>query len=245
MKAIVLAAGRGRRLGDMLGNRNKCMIPVNRRPVIEYSFGSVANTEVKEMIVVVGFRAEEIINTYGNNYKGVRIKYVVQQEQKGLVHALECSAAMLDGDDFILLLGDEVLVNPRHQKLISEFRGDSAIALCGVLKVEDRSFIKRTYSILHDEKNKVYRLIEKPRNPLNDLMGTGDCVFRNEILSYIEFTPAHHERKEKELPDLIQCAIDDGKLVRSFTICDRYTNINTPEDVTLAESFFNESGCYI
>ena len=219
MKAIVLAAGRGRRLGDMLGNRNKCMIPVNRRPVIEYSFGSVANTEVKEMIVVVGFRAEEIINTYGNNYKGVRIKYVVQQEQKGLVHALECSAAMLDGDDFILLLGDEVLVNPRHQKLISEFRGDSAIALCGVLKVEDRSFIKRTYSILHDEKNKVYRLIE--------------------------FTPAHHERKEKELPDLIQCAIDDGKLVRSFTICDRYTNINTPEDVTLAESFFNESGCYI
>ncbi|MDP2690650.1 MAG: nucleotidyltransferase family protein [Deltaproteobacteria bacterium] len=241
MKAVVLAAGRGSRLGDIQGN--KCMITVNGRHVIEYSFDCASGTDVDEMVVVVGYRAEEIINTYGNCYKGMRIKYAVQQEQRGLVHALECCRPMLGGDDFILLLGDEVLINPRHQELINAFRNDEAVALCGVLRVEDRSFIKRTYSILHDNGGKIYRLIEKPRNPLNDIMGTGDCVFRNEILSYIEYTPIHYERKEKELPDLIQSAIDDGKLVKSFMICDRYTNINTPEDIAIAERFFNESSC--
>ena len=67
-------------------------------------------------------------------------------------------------------------------------------------------------------------------------MGTGDCVFRNGIFNYIDVTPIHHEREEKELPDLIQCAIDDGgKTVKSFMICDRYSNINSEDDIQMAE----------
>ena len=69
-------------------------------------------------------------------------------------------------------------------------------------------------------------------------MGTGDCIFRNQIFQYIEYTPIHYERKEKELPDFIQCAIDDGNPVKSFIICDRYANTNTKEDIEIAESFF-------
>ena len=61
-------------------------------------------------------------------------------------------------------------------------------------------------------------------------MGTGDCIFKNEIFNYIEFTPIHYERKEKEFPDLIQSAIDDGKIVKTFIICDQYTNINSKEE---------------
>lgn len=238
MKALVLAAGRGKRLGEALGNRNKCVCMVNGKPVIEYSLDCASRTDVNEIVLVVGYRAEEIINAYGTWYKGKRLKYVVQQEQRGLVHALECAAEMLEGEAFLLLLGDEVLVNPRHQELIDEFRTDRPFGLCGVLPVDDTELIKRTYCIVQNGDNVIHRLIEKPRRPLNNLMGTGDCVFRNEILSYIQYTPIHHERKEKELPDLIQCVIDDGNVVKSFPVCDRYTNINTPEDIEMAEGFF-------
>lgn len=238
MKALVLAAGRGSRLGDALANRNKCVCRVNGRPVIEYSLDCASRTDIEEIVLVVGYRAEEIINTYGTSYRGKRLKYVVQQEQRGLVHALECAEETLDGHDFLLLLGDEVLINPRHQELIDEFRAERPFALCGVLEVQDRELIRRTYCIVQDERRVIYRLIEKPRKPLNNLMGTGDCVFCNEALSYIPYTPIHHERKEKELPDLIQCAIDDGNVVKSFLVCDKYTNINTPEDIEMAEGFF-------
>jgi dTDP-glucose pyrophosphorylase len=64
-------------------------------------------------------------------------------------------------------------------------------------------------------------------------------VFKNEILSYIERTPIHPERGEKELPDLIQCAVDDGQLVKIFNICDEYTNINSKQDLEEVNNIFN------
>ena len=237
MKALILAGGRGKRLDDLSLNKNKCMIEVNSKPVIEYSLGYAVSTDVDEIIIVVGHRAEEIINTYGNRYKDKKLRYVIQWEQKGLVHAIECAKDTIDGDDFMLLLGDEILINPNHQSMIDEFRKGEAFAICGVLYVNDKNLIKRTYTMVQDENNTIYRLIEKPRNPLNNYMGTGNCIFKNEIFNYIDITPIHHERKEKELPDLIQCAIDDGKIVKSFIICNKYTNINSKEDILMAEGF--------
>jgi dTDP-glucose pyrophosphorylase len=235
MKALILAGGRGKRIDELSVQRNKCMIPIKGRPVIEFSLNCAVATEVDEIVIVVGYRAEEIINAYGTNYKGKRIRYVIQWEQKGLVHAIECARETIAGDDFLLLLGDEVLVNPRHQTMIDEFNRDNLFIICGVLTVENKELIKRTYTLIQDDNRVMYRLVEKPRNPFNHFMGTGDCVFRNGIFDYIAVTPIHHERKEKELPDLIQCAIDDGKTVKSFLICDKYSNINLEDDIQVAE----------
>lgn len=235
MKALILAGGRGKRLDDISAEMNKCMVPINGRPVLEYSLECAAGTDVGEIIVVVGYRAEEIVNRYGNAYKGKNLKYVIQWEQRGLVHALECAKEAVDGDDFMLLLGDEVMLKPRHRSMLDEFRKGGVFAICGVLNVSDKNLIKRTYTLIQGEDRVIYRLVEKPRNPLNTLMGTGDCVFKNAIFDYIDVTPVHHVRNEKELPDLIQCAIDDGKTVKSFLICDSYSNINSKEDICAAE----------
>ncbi len=238
MKALILAGGRGTRLNGLSEGSNKCMYRISDRPVIEYSLDNAAALDVDEIVVVVGYRADEIINTYGNRYNGKRLRYAIQWEQKGLVHAVQCSASALEGHDFVLFLGDEILINPCHQAMLDEFKKGEVFALCGVLRVEDREQIKRTYAIISDENGVIYRLIEKPQRQPNNIMGTGDCVFKNELLDYIEMTPIHHVRKQKELPDLIQCTIDDGKLVRSFNICDKYTNINTIDDIETAEGFF-------
>jgi dTDP-glucose pyrophosphorylase len=242
MKALILAGGRGKRLDDLSSNQNKCMIPIHGRPVIEYNIEHAVNTSVNEIIIVVGYKAEEIINRFGNQYKNKKIKYVIQWEQKGLVDAIDCAKETIQGDDFLLMLGDEMLVNPKHQQMIDKFYQDKVMALCGILWVDNVELIKRTYTLIQDEENIIYRLIEKPRNPMNNYMGTGVCVFQNGILNYIPFTPIHYERKEKELPDLIQCVIDDGKTVKTFIICDKYNNINTIEDISFAESFFNDKG---
>ncbi len=236
MKALILAGGRGKRLDEQSDGKNKCMIPIKGQPAIEYSLNCVASTDIKEIIIIVGYRAEEIINTYGIQYKTKKIKYVIQWEQKGLVHAIECAKEAISGDDFLLLLGDEILVNPRHQTMLNEFKKSNVFGMCGILTVDDQELIKRTYTLIHDDNHIIYRLVEKPRHPFNYFMGTGDCVFRNGIFNYIDVTPIHHERKEKELPDLIQCAIDDGKIVKSFIICDQYSNINSEDDKQWAEN---------
>ena len=235
MKAVILAGGRGKRLKETTNSSNKCMLEIDNKPILEYNLDRALEMDVDEIVMVVGYRAEDVINRYGTGRNGVRIRYVIQGEQKGLVHAIECSKDAIEKDDFFLLLGDEVLINSRHKEMTREFLDNDLFAVCGVCVQQDKNKIGRTYAVLVNDEGRVYRLIEKPKKPLNSLQGTGNCIFKNEILRYIERTPIHPERGEKELPDLIQCAVDDGQLVKIFHICDAYTNVNSIEDLQEAE----------
>lgn len=236
MKALILAGGRGKRLGDITTSSNKCMLILGEKPVIEYNIRRMAEIEeIDEIIIVVGHRAEDIINRYGSTYEGKRIKYAIQWEQRGLVHAIECAKDFIGTKDFFLSLGDEILLNSRHIQMLKKFEEENLFGICGVTLQKNENKIGRTYTVLTDDSGRIFRLIEKPKKALNQWQGTGHCVFKNEILRYIERTPIHPERGEKELPDLIQCAVDDGQLVKIFNICDEYTNINSQEDLTEAQ----------
>jgi NDP-sugar pyrophosphorylase family protein len=241
MKAVILAAGRGKRLKEATEPVNKSMLKFKGRHLIEYSLETAWLSKVDEIIIVVGYRAEDIVNMFGIKYENIKVRYVIQEQQKGLVDALEYTRDALNGDDFILLLADEILIHPNPQKMIETFKKENLFVLCGVTEVEDRSQISKTYSVIcNEDDNRIYRLIEKPRNPFNDIMGTGNCIFKNEIFDYVPYTPINYVRKEKELPDLIQCAIDDGNPVKLFYINAEYININTAEDISIAEKSFNK-----
>ncbi|MBN2121423.1 MAG: nucleotidyltransferase family protein [Candidatus Omnitrophica bacterium] len=239
MKALILAGGRGKRLGRLSGHINKCMLKVRGKPLIEYSLSCISELEqINQIIIVVGYRPEDIINKYGNKYKGKNIQYVLQRRQGGLVHAIECAKSALEKDDFMLMLGDEFMVNPHHREFMQEFNRGEAFALCGVVSVLDKELIKKTYSVIEAQDKQIFRLIEKPRNPFSSIMGTGNCIFKNSILGYIPEVPINQKRKEKELPDLIQCAIDDGNIVKSFLICREYINVNSQEELDKTISYF-------
>ncbi len=236
MKALILAAGRGMRLGSKTDEGNKCMLRMFGQPLVEYSLQNAVRAGVAEIVIVVGYHAEELINAFGIDYQGIRIQYVIQQEPRGLVHAIECSRDVIGPSDFMLLLADEILWNPSHEAMLKSFQDDRLFVVCGVVNEPNPDEIRKTYALIHDDRDRrIYRLIEKPRNPPNGIRGTGNCIFRAEIFDYVELTPINQSRNEKELPDLIQCAIDDGHFVKSFDIGDGYVNINTPEDIAIAE----------
>jgi dTDP-glucose pyrophosphorylase len=236
LKALILAGGRGSRLEGDTSNTNKCMLKFGGKYLIEYSLDNVVKLDVKEIVIVVGHLAEQIINVYGNNYSGITIKYIIQWEQIGLVNAIECAKNAIGNSDFILSLGDEFFYEPDHGNMIRIFKKSESFAICGVIEVDDSSQIRKTYSVLFDENNKqIMRLIEKPVSPQNNLMGTGNIIFNNAIFDYTDMTPINQKRGERELPDLIQCAIDDGKIVLHHKLSSKYVNVNTPEDITIIE----------
>lgn len=237
MKALVLAAGRGSRLGEHPDDGNKCMLRLFGKPLVQYSLENAVRAGAEEIIIVVGYRAEAIINAFGIDFQGVRIRYTIQNEPRGLVHAMEGASELIDGHDFMLFLADEILWHPHHQGMLEMFERDQLFVVCGVVQEKNHDEIKKTYALIEDERDRrIYRLIEKPRNPPSDVRGTGNCVFRAGILDYVALTPINQNRKEKELPDLIQCAIDDGHRVKAFDIGDGYVNINTPADIAIAEA---------
>jgi len=241
LKALILAGGRGKRLNEYTRETNKCMMNFNGKPLIEHSLENSLKLNVAEIVIVVGYLAEQIINHYGNAFKGTPIKYVIQKEQHGLVHAMECAKETVGASDFILMLGDEFFIAPNHQQMLGFFRKEGIFAICGVILVEDMKLINKTYSILYDKDTKqIFRLIEKPANPTNHFMGTGNIIFSNRILDYIAKTPVSPQRGEKELPDLIQCAVDDRRKVCYHVLAARYVNVNAAEDTLLIKSLAKE-----
>jgi len=238
MKVLILAGGRGKRLGGMSQTVNKCMLKVAGRPLIEYSLECAYQAGFREIDILVGYKAEEIRTTYGSSFRSIPIRYIEQEEQKGVVHAIECAKEVIDGEDFMLMLGDELLFKPKHDQMLKLFLKEGLFGLCGVVIVEDVSLIKKTYAVFQDQDGRISRLIEKPDQSPNNIMGTGNILFKNEIFDYIKKTPVNPKRGERELPDLIQAAIDNKRIIRSFMLCDKYINVNLASELKTASSYF-------
>jgi glucose-1-phosphate thymidylyltransferase len=121
MKAVVLAAGEGRRLRPLTGNRGKGMLPVGNRPVISYVIEALAECNIREIVVVVGYQKERVMNLLGDGRDfGVRIEYVIQKFQLGTAHALFQAREHIDGQ-FLIVPGDS-LVEAQALKSLTQVR---------------------------------------------------------------------------------------------------------------------------
>ncbi len=240
MKALILAGGRGKRLVEITKNRNKSMIKLFEKPLIEHNLNQALEAGVKEVIIVVGYRKEEIIKHIGREYRGVPVRYAWQKKQKGVVNAIEVARDFLGEEDFIMMMADEIVVDAKIKEMLKEFREQELFAICGVAYEQDKCSIGKTYSAMVNEEGRVFRLIEKPRSPINNIKGTGHCIFKNEILNYIARTPVSMKRGEKELVDMIQEAVDDGKKAKIFYLTEGYINVNTEQDLELAKELIRK-----
>ena len=107
MKAVVLAAGKGTRLRPLTDDKPKGLVEVDGRPIVTHCFERLAELGAEEFVVVVGYRKEDIIEHYGDEWEGIPITYTHQREQKGLAHALLTAEELID-DPFMLILGDNI-----------------------------------------------------------------------------------------------------------------------------------------
>ena len=76
MKGIILAAGMGTRLKPLTDVTPKCLVPVNGKPMLEYQLECLARAGLPEIVLIVGYRADQIIGRIGNYFQGMAITYV-------------------------------------------------------------------------------------------------------------------------------------------------------------------------
>ena len=110
MQAVVLAAGKGTRLRPLTDDKPKVLVEVNGTPLIQDVFDNLLEAGATELVVVVGYKAEQIIDRFGDEYEGVPITYTHQREQLGLAHAILQAEPHINGP-FMLMLGDNVFVD--------------------------------------------------------------------------------------------------------------------------------------
>jgi glucose-1-phosphate thymidylyltransferase len=107
MQAVVLAAGEGTRLRPLTEEKPKGLVEVDGDPILTHCFDQLVDLGADELVVVVGYLKEVIIDHYGDTYNWIPITYAHQREQHGLAHALLTVEDHID-DDFMLILGDNI-----------------------------------------------------------------------------------------------------------------------------------------
>lgn len=108
MKAVIMAGGKGSRMKGVQNDLPKPMLRIAGKPIIEYQIESLLNSGIRNIIIVVGYLKNSIIDYFGDGSKlGIRIQYIEEMEPLGTAGALYYLRDEVD--DFILLFGDLIL----------------------------------------------------------------------------------------------------------------------------------------
>ena len=109
MQAIILAAGMGRRLGEYTKNNTKCMVPVNGIRLIDRLLKQLSGTDLKRVIIVVGYKGKELMDYIGNRYEGrLKIEYAENPvyDKTNNIYSLALVKEQLQEDDTLLIESD-------------------------------------------------------------------------------------------------------------------------------------------
>ena len=209
MKAVILAAGEGLRCRPLTLTRSKVMLPVAGKPLLEYIINALSENGITEIILVVGYKKERIMDYFGegNNF-GVTISYVFQNAQLGTAHAVKQVKDLVDGD-FLVTNGDNIVDASTVSDLLALKNGATTL-----LAVERKH--TTGYGVVISENGTVSEILEKPKEVVSHTVNAGIYKFTQEIFDEIEQTP-QSESGEYAITDTIQQMIKKGTNVGLVT----------------------------
>jgi bifunctional UDP-N-acetylglucosamine pyrophosphorylase/glucosamine-1-phosphate N-acetyltransferase len=175
MKAIILAAGEGKRMRPLTLETPKPMIRVLGKPLLQWIIEGLPS-EITELILVLGYKGEQIKEYFGDNFAGRPVKYVWQEKPLGTGHALHlCKDLIGPGERFLYMMGDDLHSTKAIQALIRHG--------LGVLAYEHAD--PRPFGVLEvDAKNRVVGIEEKPAQPKTNLVAVGVYLFDSTFFDY-------------------------------------------------------------
>jgi len=194
MQAVILAAGEGSRLRPLTRSKPKALLPVANRPVIDYVIDALLENGIREIVVVVGYRKEEVIRHL--NSLNVPIRVVVQERQLGTGDAIRTAEPEIGGD-FLVLPGDNY-INAGSIARIKSMRNAMLVA-------EHPN--PSNFGVVVIRNGIVREMVEKPEDAPTFTVSTGIYSFTPEIFSYLQ---------TNEIPDAVAAMIAAGRQIRAI-----------------------------
>ena len=136
MQAIILAGGVGTRLQGVVRDVPKPMADINGKPFISYLFDYLSAYDVRKILLSVGYRYEIIRDYFGSHYKGMDIRYVIEDKPLGTGGALKKVLMAAEGEEFIVLNGD-TFFNLDLKKMIDFHHAEDSILTIAVKPMHD------------------------------------------------------------------------------------------------------------
>lgn len=181
MKAVVLCGGKGTRLRPYTYSIPKPMLPLGRKPILEFVLNNLSAHGFKDIIFTVGYLKESIMSYFGDGSKfGVNIQYFIEddKERNTAGSILPCKECL--DSTFLVIMGDH-LTSIDLRKLADFHKKKGATATIALKKTG----IPLEYGIAHtDTGGRIEKFEEKPI--VQNLINAGLYCFEPEVFKYIK-----------------------------------------------------------
>ena len=213
-KGIILAGGYGTRMSPLTKAVNKQLLPIYDKPLIFYPLSILMLAGIKDILIIVNQGQLQQFNKIlpeGKNL-GIKINYAQQKYPKGLPDAFIIGEKFINKENVALILGDNFFYG---QSLTGKLKE------CAKLKSGAKIFLHSVSDPSHygvvkiNQKNKILKIIEKPKKYLSNLAITGLYFFDNNVVKYANSLKPS-KRNEIEIVDLLKKYNNKNKLSVEF-----------------------------
>ena len=213
-KGIILAGGMGTRMSPLTKAVNKQLLPLYDKPLIFYPLSVLMLAGIRNILIIVN---KGQLNQFRNilpekNNLGIKIQYKEQIKPKGLPDAFIIGEKFIGKDNVALILGDNFFYGQSLTKTLKKNTSLKSGAKIFLHSVKNPSL----YGVaLTDKKNKVIKLIEKPKKNISNLAVTGLYFFDNKVIKFSKnLKPS--KRQEIEIIDLLKKYKNKNQLKAEF-----------------------------
>ena len=181
MKAVIMAGGKGTRLAPLTDHAPKPLMPILDKPVLRYIIDLLKKHDITDISVTLGYMANKIIQAFSDGKElGVHLHYFVEKEPLGTAGSVKAAANDFD-EDFLVISGD-AYTDFDLTELMEFHKSHGKIVTIAATRVKDPS----EYGVmLLNSAGKVRAFIEKPQDPISNVVSTGIYVFKKDILKKI------------------------------------------------------------
>ena len=214
---VIMAGGKGERLGSITNKCPKPMLEINGKPILETILGKCIEAGFTKFFISVNYLKENIINHFGSGDKwGVQISYLEEEEPLGTCGSLKLLPREIQND--LLILNGDIITNLKFDRLIAfHKKSRKPMTVCS------RSHpVSIPFGVIESSDSRVINFFEKPTYNLQ--VNAGVYVVNPVLIKEI---PDSFYQMDDFIDDLIGMGIDIGV----FPIHENWNDIGRPNDL--------------
>ena len=209
MKGIILAGGSGSRLQPLTSVVSKQLLPVFDKPLIYYPLSTLMLAGIQEICIITDpTQTARFVHLLGDGSQfGIQIKYLEQNEPRGIAESLIIAEGFIGDSSTALILGDNIFHGPGLGRRLSTFTNVSGAHIFGY-HVKNPS----SYGVLvTDSRGKIRKIVEKPTQLISNTAIPG-LYFFDALASKIANRISPSPRGELEITEVLNDYLERGEL---------------------------------
>jgi glucose-1-phosphate thymidylyltransferase len=236
LRGVVLAGGKGTRLGELTKITNKHLLPVGPLPMVYYPLKKLTGAGVRDVLLVSGTEhMGDFVELLGSGREhGCSLTYRVQDEAGGIAQALGLAELFATGARSLVILGDNIFLDPLGP-LVAEADKAPEWAWVALKRVPD----PKRYGVAELRGDRIVGIEEKPQRPMSDCAVAGIYLYPPDVFEVIK-TLRPSARGELEITDVNRHYLEQGRL--GYMVLPGYwTDAGTLESLALANQLVRDT----